>query len=95
MEQSTKFVWNSHSPKAFNLWCFRHTIEDLQEFGNAGIPTPPWIHAESVLIPISVCDVAATHLIKAFGGEEVTQRVVGGTKWWQVRGIHGYVFGYL
>jgi hypothetical protein len=36
------------------------------------------------------CDEAALYLIKAFGGEDVMKRVVGGTKWWQVRGIRGY-----
>lgn len=43
-------------------------------------------------MPISCCDIAATHLIKALGGEEMAKRVVGGTKWWQVRGVRGYVF---
>ena len=37
------------------------------------------------------CDEAASYLIKAFGGEDVMKRVVGGTKWWQVRGIRGYM----
>jgi len=41
---------------------------------------------------MSSCDEAAIYLIKAFRGEEVMKRVVGGTKWWQVRGIRGYVF---
>ncbi|PIL33424.1 hypothetical protein GSI_04046 [Ganoderma sinense ZZ0214-1] len=38
---------------------------------------------------MSCCDDAATYVIKALGGEEVTKRVVGGTKWWQVRGVKG------
>jgi len=38
---------------------------------------------------MSSCDEAAVYLIKAFRGEEVMKRVVGGTKWWQVRGIRG------
>lgn len=37
------------------------------------------------------CDEAAVYLIKAFRGEQVMKAVVGGTKWWQVRGIRGYV----
>lgn len=45
-----------------------------------------------LLVPMSCCDDAATYLIKALGGEEVTKRVVGGTKWWQVRGVRGCVF---
>lgn len=40
---------------------------------------------------MSCCDDAATYLIKALGGEEVTKRVIGGTKWWQVRGVKGCV----
>lgn len=44
-----------------------------------------------LLVPMSCCDDAATYLIKALGGEEVTKRVVGGTKWWQVRGVRGCV----
>ena len=38
------------------------------------------------------CDEAAVYLIKASRGEQVMKMVVGGTKWWQVRGIRGYVF---
>lgn len=40
---------------------------------------------------MSCCDEAATYLIEAFGGEEVMKQTVGGTKWWQVRGIKGCV----
>jgi hypothetical protein len=39
---------------------------------------------------MSSCDLAAEYLIKALGGAEVCHRVVGGTKWWQVRGLRGY-----
>lgn len=66
-----------------------HTVEELQEFSNSRIPAPPWIFVERVVVPLSTCNAAATNLIKAFGGEEMTKQVVGGTKWWQVRGIHG------
>jgi hypothetical protein len=40
---------------------------------------------------MSSCDEAAKYLIKAFGGEDAARRVVGGVKWWQVRGINGWV----
>lgn len=40
---------------------------------------------------MSCCDEAATLLIQALGGEEHAFLLVGGTKWWQVRGITGYV----
>jgi hypothetical protein len=41
---------------------------------------------------MSCCDQAATYLIEALGGEEMARRVVGGVKWWQVRGVNGFVF---
>lgn len=39
---------------------------------------------------MSCCDQAAEYLIDALGGDSVTKKVVGGTKWWQVRGVNGY-----
>lgn len=40
---------------------------------------------------MTCCDDAATYLIEALGGEDVAKRVVGGVKWWQVRGnVNGY-----
>ena len=41
------------------------------------------------MVPLSSCDEAATYLIKALGGEDVARQVVGGVKWWQVRGVNG------
>ncbi|GJJ08602.1 hypothetical protein Clacol_002821 [Clathrus columnatus] len=75
--------------KSFLNQASRHTVEELQEFSNARIPAPPWIFVQRILIPRTVCDNAAIHLIKSFGGEEITSSVVGGTKWWQVRGLDG------
>jgi hypothetical protein len=69
----------------------RHTVEELQSFSNVRTPSPPWVHVVRLVIPTVSCDEAAVYLIKAFGGEDVMKRVVGGTKWWQVRGIRGYV----
>ncbi|KAI0291222.1 hypothetical protein B0F90DRAFT_1778139 [Multifurca ochricompacta] len=67
----------------------RHTVEELQSFANIRTPSPPWVHVVRLIIPMASCDEAAVHLIKLFGGEDVMKRVVGGTKWWQVRGIRG------
>ncbi|KAH8115380.1 alpha/beta-hydrolase [Phellopilus nigrolimitatus] len=66
-----------------------HTVEELQEFSNARTPSPPWIHVMRLLVPMTCCDDAATYLIEALGGEEKTRQLVGGTKWWQVRGVKG------
>ncbi|KAI0653965.1 hypothetical protein C8Q70DRAFT_926701 [Cubamyces menziesii] len=67
----------------------KHTVEELQSFSNTRTPSPPWVHVVRLLVPMLCCDEAATYLIKALGGEEVTKRVIGGTKWWQVRGVKG------
>lgn len=67
-----------------------HTIEDVQNFANTRIPAPPSVRVVKLLVPRSCCDEAATLIIKALGGEENTKRIVGGVKWWQVRGINGY-----
>ncbi|EKM53370.1 uncharacterized protein PHACADRAFT_259700 [Phanerochaete carnosa HHB-10118-sp] len=67
----------------------KHTVEELQKFSNTRTPSPPSVHVVRLLVPMSCCDEAAKVLIQAFGGEEMTKKVVGGTKWWQVRGVKG------
>ncbi|KAF8963661.1 hypothetical protein BDZ97DRAFT_1939461 [Flammula alnicola] len=66
-----------------------HTIEELQSFSNTRTPSPPWTHVVRVIVPMACCEEAASYLIKALGGEEVAKRLVGGVKWWQVRGVNG------
>ncbi|KAI8973983.1 Alpha/Beta hydrolase protein [Trametes punicea] len=75
--------------KSFMETATKHTVEELQAFSNTRTPSPPWVHVVRLLVPMSCCDDAATYLIKALGGEEVAKRIVGGTKWWQVRGVKG------
>jgi hypothetical protein len=58
-------------------------------FSNTRTPSPPWIHIVRLIVPMSCCDEAALYLVKAFGGEDTARRVVGGVKWWQVRGLKG------
>lgn len=41
-----------------------------------------------MLIPLSSCDKAAEKLIEWFDPDELKQ-VVGGERWWQVRGLDG------
>ncbi|KAF9464961.1 hypothetical protein BDZ94DRAFT_1254956 [Collybia nuda] len=66
-----------------------HTVEDVQGFANTRTPSPPWVHVIRTLVPMDSCDEAAVYLVKALGGENEARRVVGGVKWWQVRGIRG------
>ncbi|KAH7883288.1 hypothetical protein F5I97DRAFT_1903823 [Phlebopus sp. FC_14] len=66
-----------------------HSVEEVQAFSNNRTPSPPWVHVVRLIVPISCCDEAASLVIRALGGEEHADRLVGGTKWWQVRGLSG------
>ncbi|KAJ6589896.1 hypothetical protein DFH09DRAFT_976385 [Mycena vulgaris] len=75
--------------KAFlNAACY-HTVEDVQSFANTRTPSPPWVHVVRLVVPMSCCDDAAQYLITALGGEDAARQIVGGCKWWQVRGVSG------
>ncbi|KAG8806396.1 hypothetical protein FRC17_005038, partial [Serendipita sp. 399] len=75
--------------KSFLEASSRHTVEELQEFSNIRTPSPYWVHAPRVLVPLVCCELASKHIITALGGEESAKKTLGGTKWWQVRGIKG------
>lgn len=66
-----------------------HTVEEVQAFSNNRTPSLPSSHVVRLLVPLSCCDEAANYVIQALGGEELAKRLVGGTKWWQVRGVKG------
>jgi hypothetical protein len=46
-------------------------------------------------VPLSKCEEAASYLVKALGGEDVAKRLIGGVKWWQVRGVNGSALLYV
>ncbi|KAG8984643.1 hypothetical protein FRB90_005185, partial [Tulasnella sp. 427] len=75
--------------KSFMEASTKHTVEELQAFSNTRIPAPPWVRTVRVMIPLSSCDKAADKLIEALGGKEMAKKTVGGTRWWQVRGLEG------
>lgn len=66
-----------------------HTVEEVQSFSNIRTPSSPWTHVVRTRVPLSKCEEAASYLIKALGGEEAAKRLIGGVKWWQVRGVNG------
>ncbi|EIW82351.1 alpha beta-hydrolase [Coniophora puteana RWD-64-598 SS2] len=74
--------------KAFILLGTKNTVESLQAFTNTHVPAPPWAAVVPVLIPFASCNTAADTLIKWFGPEDI-KHVVGGERWWQVRGLDG------
>ena len=52
------------------------------------MPAPYWAAVSPVVIPLQSCNRAADPLIEWFGPEDL-RTVVGGEKWWQVRGMDG------
>lgn len=74
--------------KRFISLATNDTVEAIQAFTNTRIPTPPRATVVPVLIPMSSCDRAAKAIIDYFGPEDI-KNVVGGEKWWQVRGLNG------
>ncbi|KAG6869341.1 hypothetical protein C0993_000094 [Termitomyces sp. T159_Od127] len=60
----------------------------LYDDTNTHVPSPPWAAVSPVLITLSSCNRAADILIEWFGPHEL-KYVVGGERWWQVRGLDG------
>ncbi|KAI0321985.1 hypothetical protein OF83DRAFT_1168008 [Amylostereum chailletii] len=77
-----------HIVKAFIELGTKSTIESLQAFTNTHIPAPFWAVVIPITIPLVSCNCAADLLIGWFGPEELT-KIVGGARWWQVRGLDG------
>ncbi|ETW83742.1 Esterase/Lipase [Heterobasidion irregulare TC 32-1] len=77
-----------HIVQAFIQLGTQNTIESLQAFTNTHIPAPFWTAVVPVMVSLSSCNRAADLLIDWFGPEEL-KRVVGGERWWQVRGMDG------
>lgn len=77
-----------HIVKSFILLGTKNTVESLQAFTNTHVPAPPWTAVAPVRVPLQSCNQAADLLTQWFGPEDL-KRVVGGEKWWQVRGLDG------
>ncbi|KAF9472963.1 alpha/beta-hydrolase [Pholiota conissans] len=77
-----------HIVKTFIDMGTKNTVESLQAFTNTHVPAPYWAAVSPVTITLFSCNAAADLLIEWFGPEEV-KYVVGGERWWQVRGLDG------
>ncbi|TFY53878.1 hypothetical protein EVG20_g9931, partial [Dentipellis fragilis] len=77
-----------HIVKSFIQLGTQNTIESLQSFTNTHIPSPFWALVIAVLVPFTSCNRAADLLIEWFGPEDLV-KIVGGERWWQVRGLDG------
>lgn len=67
----------------------RHPVSALQRFGQVRTLSPPWVAVHRVQVPFPSLQSAAEYIVTAFGGEEMTFKIAGGTKWWQVRAGQG------
>ncbi|KAJ7490392.1 alpha/beta-hydrolase [Mycena galericulata] len=77
-----------HIVKAFIELGTRNTVESLQAFTNTHVVAPYWAAVAPVCIPLKSCNDAADVLVEWFGPDEL-KAVVGGERWWQVRGLDG------
>lgn len=59
---------------------------NLMSSTNTHVPAPFWCAVAPVKIPLSSCNKAADALIEWFGPEDL-KHVVGGERWWQIRGM--------
>ena len=65
-----------------------HLAYNIRYSTNSHVPSPYWAAVSPVLIPLSTCNKAADALIEWFDPDEL-DKVVGGERWWQVRGLDG------
>ncbi|KIY49388.1 alpha/beta-hydrolase [Fistulina hepatica ATCC 64428] len=77
-----------HIVKSFIGMGVQNTVESLQAFTNTHVPSPFGAAVVPVLIPFSSANSAADALIEWFGPRDL-KHVVGGERWWQIRGLDG------
>lgn len=75
-----------HIVKTFIALATENTLEELQAFTNTHVPNPLGCAVYALRIPMQSCDAAARLLIEVLGDE---LEMVGGSRWWQVRGLDG------
>lgn len=90
LEATDEFLYDEafHIVKRFISQATNDEVEALQKFTATRIPAPPRTTVVPALIPLASCDRAAKAIIDYFGPEDI-KHVVGGEKWWQVRGLNG------
>ncbi|KAH8919831.1 alpha/beta-hydrolase [Atractiella rhizophila] len=77
-----------HVMRDFNERLARHTVEDVQRFSEAYVPSPPWILVLKTIISAESCKDADNYIVQAIGEEDMN-KVFGGTQWWRRRLING------
>ncbi|WFD34337.1 hypothetical protein MCUN1_001176 [Malassezia cuniculi] len=77
-----------HLAKSASELITYHTAEETQDLTNTSTPMPPWGTSERVMVSMFSCQEAARYLIQYFGPDNMHD-IVGGHKWWQMRGLDG------
>ncbi|GAA5976479.1 hypothetical protein JCM11641_001316 [Rhodosporidiobolus odoratus] len=72
--------------RAFLAYASKHGVAELQKFTSAHVPAPTWVSRTIVTIPDTNIDHAAGLLRKALAVDPRTVDLVGGEKWWTLRG---------
>ncbi|GAA5952959.1 hypothetical protein JCM21900_001530 [Sporobolomyces salmonicolor] len=72
--------------RRFLEYAASHGVTDLQAFTASHVPTPSWISKVTVTVADANIDRAAELLRKALEVDPKTLELVGGTKWWTLRG---------
>jgi len=72
--------------RKFLEYASTHGVSDLQAFTAAHVPNPKWVLKSVVTVPDYNIDRAAELLLKALEMDPKTMELVGGTKWWRMRG---------
>lgn len=72
--------------RKFLEYASTHGVSDLQAFTAARVPTPTWVYKSVVTVPDYNIDRAAELLRTALEMDPITMDLVGGKKWWTMRG---------
>ncbi|GAA5843178.1 hypothetical protein JCM11251_001674 [Rhodosporidiobolus azoricus] len=72
--------------RAFLAYAAKHGVGELQKFTASHVPAPTWVAKLVVAIPNENIDEAANLLRKALAVDPRTIELVGGEKWWTLRG---------
>ncbi|BGP14241.1 hypothetical protein JCM10213v2_002184 [Rhodosporidiobolus nylandii] len=72
--------------RAFLAYASKYGVGELQKFTASHVPAPSWVSRLIVTIPNSNIDHAAELLRKALAVDPRTVELVGGERWWTLRG---------
>ncbi|GAA5859340.1 hypothetical protein JCM8547_001992 [Rhodosporidiobolus lusitaniae] len=72
--------------RAFLAYAAKHGVAELQKFTASRVPAPTWVSRQVVTVPNENVDKAAELLREALAVDPRTVELVGGERWWTLRG---------